>query len=187
MLKSNRSSTSRSCHISAKQAMIVPISWTFVVRYKNSAICKVLSTGLGSKVERTIFHVLGVSEGTSCLYISQEETEVSVGKNCHKHSLPTAGLELGSSSRRLCCANLGPVAVVLCLLVPCFPLPCKECHLCGTPQGTGPDPCLPSLLSARLALLTAVNEPDHSPPRPSVGSLLSWPTFHRFCPHAHCP
>ena len=113
MLKSTKSSTSRSCHISAKQAMIVPISRTFVVRYKNSAICKVLSTGLGSKAERTIFHVLGVSEGTSCLYISQEETEVSVGKkNCHKHSLPKAGLELGSASRRLGCANLGPVAAL---------------------------------------------------------------------------
>lgn len=127
MLKSNRSSTSRSCHISAKQAMIVPISRTFVVRYKNSAICKVLSTGLGSKVERTIFHVLGVSEGTSCLYISQEGTEVSVGKkNCHKHSPPMAGLELRSSSRRLCCANLGPVAssplppTALCLVLSHF-------------------------------------------------------------------
>lgn len=47
-------------------------------------------------------------------------------KNCHKHSPPMAGLELGSSSRRLCCANLGPVAssplppTALCLVLSHF-------------------------------------------------------------------
>ena len=108
-------------------------------------LCSMLSTGPGSKVETTISRIFGVSEGTSCPHISEEEMEAPVGKR-PAIITPSQQLDL----------NLGPLtagcAVQTLARQPPSSVPWLPASLCsgrnvsyvGPPQGTAilPDPSL---------------------------------------------